>query len=74
MPMSTIGLILEGQEAGRFVQIVDDSQNTGGYLSYTYADATRGPEAFDAWVETLADVHGYFRESGWRVDWRPSSS
>jgi hypothetical protein len=73
IPLSRIGLILDGDGAGRFVEIIDDSQNTGGYLIFTYADAERSPEVFDSWVETFEDVQRYFAESGWRVDWRRTS-
>lgn len=72
IPLSTLGQIVNGRETGRFVEVIDDSLRTGGYLIFTYADAERSPEVFDSWVETFADVEAYFRESDWRVDWRPS--
>jgi len=72
IPLNTIGLIIDGEAAGRFVEVVDDSWNTGGYLIFTHADHERSPEVFDGWAETFDDVHKYFSESNWRVEWRPS--
>jgi hypothetical protein len=69
IPLSTLGRITAGQETGRFVEVVDDNESTGGFLIYTYADDARSPEIFDAWVETIADVESYFEESGWQVAW-----
>ena len=68
IPLGLIGSILAGQEAGRFVEVLDDTDKTGGYLIVTYADAQRSPEVFDSWVATLDDVRAYFRESRWRVN------
>jgi hypothetical protein len=72
IPIDTVGPILEGKQAARFVEVIRDSCNTGGFLIFTYADASRAPEAFDSWVEHLQDVVQYFREAGWRIDWLPS--
>jgi hypothetical protein len=69
--LGTMGRILEGDEEGRFVEVQDDSDRTGGFLIFTYADAARSPEVFDGWVADLEGVERYFRESGWRVDWLP---
>jgi hypothetical protein len=33
----TLGFILEGDEAGRFVEVKDDIAATGGFLIFTYA-------------------------------------
>ncbi len=69
IPLGVIGRILRGDERGRFVEVVDDGPRTGGFLIFTYADADRSPEVFDAWVKTLDAVESYFRESGWSVEW-----
>ncbi len=68
-PFKTLGRILAGQEAGRYVEVLDDTRNSGGFLIFTYADAGRSPEVFDAWVETLADIETYFLESSWEIEW-----
>jgi hypothetical protein len=74
MPMNEIrigelGEILTGSEAGRFVEVVDDAENTGGYLIVTYADSERAPDVYDAWVESVVDVELYFEDAGWEVRW-----
>ena len=67
--LGLLGQILTGREVGRIVEVVDDSDNTGGFLIFTYADEHRSPEVFDAWVSTLAEVDSYFRESNWTIRW-----
>lgn len=71
IPLSIIGRILEGEERGRFVEVLDDADNTGGFLIFTYADEHRSPEVFDAWVENMDDVQQYFDESKWKIEWLP---
>lgn len=70
LPIGVLGEIVAGAEAGRFVEVVDDAENTGGFLIVTYADADRSPEVFDAWVESIVDVELYFEELGWSVRWQ----
>jgi hypothetical protein len=69
LPVDTIGNIVAGDELGRVVEVVDDSENTGGYLIFTYADLDRSPEVFDVWVESIVDAELYFDDHGWRVEW-----
>jgi hypothetical protein len=64
-----LGKILTGSEAGRFVEVVDDAENTGGFLIVTYADAERAPDVYDAWVGSVVDVELYFEDAGWEVQW-----
>ena len=73
IPLKVVGLIRDGDEAGRYVEVIDDSARTGGYLIFTYADRSRSPGVFDAWVKTFQNVEQYFAESGWLVDWGPPS-
>jgi hypothetical protein len=72
LPIGRLGRITAGDELGRVVEIVDDSDRTGGFLIFTYADFDRSPEVFDGWVETFAEVSSYFDESGWEIDWADS--
>jgi hypothetical protein len=67
--VGTLGRITAGNEAGRVVEVVDDSRNTGGWLIFTYADLDRSPEVFDAWVESIVDVELYFDDRNWHVEW-----
>ena len=63
--IGALGRILKGDEEGRVVEVVDDAENTGGWLIFTYADADRPPEVFDSWVRSRIEVDRYFDESGW---------
>jgi hypothetical protein len=67
--IGTLGLIKAGREAGRYVEVLDDSQHTGGFLIFTYSDADRSPEVFDAWAESIVEVEAYFDESSWEIEW-----
>jgi hypothetical protein len=67
--IGSLGRITAGRELGRVVEVIDDIDNTGGFLIFTYADMNRSPEVFDSWVETIIEVDIYFDESGWEVDW-----
>jgi hypothetical protein len=65
-----MGRIVAGKsQAGRTVEVVDDQNNTGGYLIFTYADVNRSPEVFDTWVQSFSDVEAYFDDLGWEVEW-----
>jgi hypothetical protein len=67
--LGATGRITRGEEAGRFVQVIDDSENTGGFLILTSADSEGNVEAFDNWVESIVDVERYGEESAWEIDW-----
>jgi hypothetical protein len=67
--IGVLGRILEGDQKGRIVEVIDDAANTGGWLIFTYADTNRSPEVFDNWVPTRADVDRFFDESGWQIEW-----
>jgi hypothetical protein len=64
-----VGLIVEGSEVGRWVEVLDDQASTGGYLVVTFSDSHRSPPIFDAWVESIVDVQRYFVECGWTIRW-----
>ena len=74
IPFGTLGQIKSGEGVGRYVEVLDDAENTGGFLICTYADADRSPEAFDDWMESIADVEAFFDESGWIVEWTDETS
>lgn len=67
--LDTVGEILAGVDAGRFVEIADDRATSGGFLVLVYSNADRSGEGFDSWVESLDDVDAYFEENGWDVRW-----
>lgn len=61
------GVIKNGKQAGFFVRIDDDSQNTGGYLILTWRD--NPPEGYDNWVENRTDIDQFMSEAGWEIEW-----
>lgn len=63
-----IGRIVAGDELGRFVKIVNDSENTGGFLILT-ADDAEFRNCHDNWVEDEVGLERYFQESGWFIEW-----
>jgi hypothetical protein len=68
IPLGTTGKIVAGTDLGRFVKIIDDSANTGGFLILTCDDQylTNG---FDNWVEDHNALVRYFRELNWQIEW-----
>jgi len=63
-----IGQIITGDELGRYVKIVDDSESTGGFLILT-ADDLEFHAGHDNWVEDTDALRRYFQEAGWLVEW-----
>jgi len=56
----------EAGEAGRFVEVLDDTNGgTGGAFVCTWSTS----EGFDGWVESIDEVDEYVGESGWEIEW-----
>jgi hypothetical protein len=67
-----VGVVANSEHPKHHVRVVDDSENTGGFLIYEWWDGSNGPNenhAFDSWVETREDLDAFFREVGWNVEW-----
>lgn len=69
IPINKIGKIVAGLEAGRYVKLLDHTDDSGGYLILTAASSDMQTEAFDSWVESMAEVSKFFEESKWTVEW-----
>jgi hypothetical protein len=67
--VGVLGRIVAGDDAGRFVEVMDDTNASGGFLILTYDNVDRSGNAYDSWVESIIDVDLYFAESGWEVEW-----
>lgn len=63
-----VGKILSGDEVGRYVKVIDDGPNTGGFLIVAAADPNLR-EGFDSWVENEELLRRFFEEAGWKVEW-----
>lgn len=66
--LGEVGKIVSGQELGRYVKVVDDAANTGGYFIITAASPSMR-DAFDNWVESGAVLQRFFEEAEWVVEW-----
>lgn len=67
--IGVVGRLVAGDEAGRFVEVVDDADSSGGFLVQIYEHPDRSGVAYDSWVESIVDVDSYFDEMGWAVEW-----
>jgi hypothetical protein len=68
LPFDRVGRILAGEDAGSFVKLIDDFENTGGILVLTSpsADFSIGG---DNWVADLAELKRYMRHARWLIEW-----
>jgi hypothetical protein len=66
--INQIGRIVAGDEVGAYVKVVDDIENTGGYLVLTSVDRNM-QDCFDSWVENKDALSRYFTESDWSIQW-----
>lgn len=64
----TLGKILEGENKGWFIKIIDDTENTGGFYIYEF-ESIEKEQGFDTWLENENQVKGYFYESEWKIEW-----
>lgn len=67
--VGVLGRITAGEDAGWFVEVVDDAAATGGFLILVHDAADRSGVGYDSWVGSIGDVERYFSESGWVVEW-----
>lgn len=62
------GRIIEGDDVGQHIEVIDDSENTGGFLILQVPDLASN-EGYDDWVEDIDSLHIYFDESNWNIEW-----
>jgi hypothetical protein len=67
--LGVLGRIVAGSEIGRVVEVIDDTENSGGYAVFSYADMNRSPEVFDDWFPSISDVQHHFMYHGYEIDW-----
>lgn len=65
----TPGRVVAGDSVGLYVEIVDDSKNTGGFLVLQHWEDDPSGWVYDDWVETRSDLEKYFKEGNWIVEW-----
>jgi hypothetical protein len=68
IPIGRVGRIVQGDDVGAYVKVVDDRANSGGFLILLGSDAGF-EKGSDGWVENLETLAAYFKESSWQVEW-----
>ncbi|AXI04730.1 hypothetical protein HYN46_15005 [Aquirhabdus parva] len=63
-----VGKIISGDEQGRYIKVVDDAENTGGFL-ILIADDIEFRSGYDNWVEDKDALNRYFLECEWLINW-----
>lgn len=66
--INRLGKILQGDEKGYYIKIIDDLDNTGSFLILTSPDINM-KKGFDNWVKDKRSLEGYFIESNWLIEW-----
>ena len=66
--INIIGKVLKGDGVGSFIKILDDRENTGGFLIIFSQDRSF-TQVFDGWVEDYKNLKQFFEESDWDIDW-----
>lgn len=67
--LGRVGKIVEGEERGNYVKVVNDEVNTGGWFLVLVAKANDMRDGFDSWVENKQALQRFFDESKWVIDW-----
>ena len=69
LKIGVVGRIVAGEETGRYVEILDDSAATGGFLVCLYQRPDRSGEGFDYWVEKIEHAQAFLDDCGMEVEW-----
>ncbi len=70
--LNTVGKIINGENLGLFIKVLDDSENTGGYIVLLSTnDVFDGKEqwVYDDWVENSKSLKNYFTLKKWTIEW-----
>lgn len=67
--VGVLGRIRAGEDTGRFVEVIDDTDDPGRFLILTFDNADRSGNAYDSWVQSTIDIELYSAESSWEVEW-----
>jgi hypothetical protein len=68
IPIGQKGRIIEGEDIGGYVKVVDDAEASGGFLILTSESADMN-SVQDSWVIDKEALAQYFHESGWVIEW-----
>lgn len=67
--INKLGKIVAGENVNHFLKVIDDKNNTGGFLILT-SQTHDFQDGFDSWVEDLFSLQKYFEESAWIIQWQ----
>lgn len=67
--INTVGKILTGHQAGWYVKIQDDREDSGGFLILTAESSEWNGKGFDNWVEDEDSLQKFFIQAGWTILW-----
>lgn len=65
------GKILEGRHKGWYICVIDDFENTGGYLILVFNNLNRldSSEGYDRWAEDKNTLLEMFKSAEWKIQW-----
>lgn len=64
------GRIIQGENLGWSIEIVDDREGeTGGYFIVVSDRKSNEPEVFDWWLEEKEDIPLFIDDMGWIIEW-----
>ncbi len=70
--LNTKGRIVQGLHVGRYIEVIDDTDNTGGF--YVFQSTTETfDECFDDWMQTWELVEQHFMYWEWEIEWLESA-
>ena len=65
---NTIGKITAGENCGWLVKIINDTDDSGGYIIYEF-ESDESDDGFDTLLENETQVKGYIYENEWEIEW-----
>lgn len=66
--IDVIGKITSGDEIGSYVKVIDDSENSGGFIILTSSNINF-ENGYDNWVGDIDALQQYFKDSDWKINW-----
>ena len=70
-PFGQKGVIVSSEYAGWTVEVVDDTEETGGYyiLIKDPNSESVGSIGFDWWLEHAENIPGFIEDMEWQIEW-----